>query len=194
MKRQKGEIRVISQLLKNSERDYSIRGISLEIGMSSMGTLKILKKLENNELVSSKKIGKSLIYRLNWKNDDIEEYLIFILKEEAKNSSAYIKRWMNEIKKINLAEISIIFGSILENGEKSNDIDVLFVVKEKNFDDLREKINRVNKINEKEIHPIYQTPDDIKKNINQKNKIILDAIKGVIVLGHREYINLIKNI
>ena len=192
MKRQNGEMLVVLELLKNLKKEYNITGLAKEISLSPMGVLKILKKLENQEIVNLKKIGKSSVYNINWKNGETEDLVLVLLKNEIRNASPYLKRWGNEVKKINESEISIIFGSVLELEEKSQDIDVLFVVKKGKFDKLKEKINQVNKINEKEIHPIYQTLEDMKKNINKEDKIILGAIKGVIVLGHEKFIELIK--
>ena len=98
------------------------------------------------------------------------------------------------LENLNKADIIIIFGSVLKIGEEAKDIDVLFMVKKKNFNFLKLEIEKLNKINEKKIHPIYQTFWDLKSNLIKNDRIILNAIKGVVVKGENKFIDLIKDI
>lgn len=41
--------------------------------------------------------------------------------------------------------------------------------------------NRVK--SQKKLHPLYQTKDDLINNIKKEDKIILTAIKGIIIFG-----------
>ncbi len=193
MKKTKNEMRVILNILKSPEKEYNANNLSKVIEITPMGVLKILKRLEKEEILVSRKIGNASIYKINFKNEFALEYITFLLKKEAEQSPPYIKRWIYELKKMNESEIILIFGSVLKIKEKAKDIDVLFVVKQNNFNILKKKIEQLNKINEKKIHPIYQTFDDFKKNIIKQDKVILSAIKGV-VLGDKKFIHLIQKI
>ncbi len=192
MKKTKNEMFVVLEILKSPEKSYNANNLAKVLGITPMGTLKILKKLKKEEILISKKIGNSYIYSLNFKNDFARDYAVFLLKQEAESSSPFVKRWITELKKVKEAEISMIFGSVLKSEEKANDIDVLFVVKQSKFDALRKKIQKLNQLNEKRIHPVYQTQKDLRKNINNQDKVILNAIKGIVVLGEKKFVNLIE--
>jgi predicted nucleotidyltransferase len=193
MKKRDNELVVLLTIFKSPEIDFNSNNLSKVVGISSMGTLKILKKLESSEILVSKKIGNMSIYSINWKNIYAIEYIGFLLKKEEQISQAYIKRWISELKKVKEAEIIILFGSVLKQGENSKDIDVLFIIKENNLKNLIKKISEIDNINEKIIHPIYQNIEDLKKNIKKRDKVILNAIKGIVILGHNKFVKLIKN-
>ena len=81
--------------------------------------------------------------------------------------------------------MSILFGSVLRNEKEAKDIDVLLVTvtDKKKFSKLKKEIAEINLINTKQIHPIYQTEEDLKNNIKKGDKVVLNAIKGIVVFG-----------
>ena len=81
----------------------------------------------------------------------------------------------------------VLFGSVLEK-PNPNDIDVLLVTDQKRFPKLQREIKELNEINIKKIHPIYQTYNDIVKNIKKRDKPVLNAIKGIIVFGEERFL------
>ena len=186
------EVNLVLQILKNPKQNYNSNSISKELGISSMGALKIAKRLEKEGILVSKKFGKAIFYSINYKSDYAKHYLSFILKKQAEQSNPYIKRWISEIRKVKNADIAILFGSVLFKHDKANDIDVLFVVSQKNFSELKKEIERVNKINDKKIHPIYQLGQDLIENINKEDKVVLNAIKGIVVFGEELFLDLLK--
>src|SRR3989344_2446568 len=114
------EMLFVLTLFKNPNREYNASNIAKHMGISPMGALKIAKRLEKENILISKKLGKAVFYRLN-----------------------------TEIEEINL-------------------------------------------INIKKIHPIYQTKEDFKNNILKNDKIILNAMKGIIVFGEDLIVKLIE--
>lgn len=188
----KKEIESILTIFKSPDKEYNANSLSSIINITRMGALKIVKRLEKQGILKSKKLGKSIFYKINLENDYAAEYLIFLFKLEAEQISPYIKRWVNELRKIKNADIIIIFGSVLNKESKANDIDVLFVTDQKKFNKLKKEIERINNISEKRIHPIYQTVDDLENNIKKNDRVILEAIKGIIVLGYKNLIEVFK--
>lgn len=183
----KNEINIILKLIKSPEIDYNANNLAKVVGITSMGALKILKKLEKESILKSKKIGKAVIYRINTNNLYANHYLSLILSRETIYADPRVKRWIEELKKIKNADIIILFGSVLEN-PNPNDIDVLFVTDQKHFSKLKEEIKLINEINIKKIHPMYQTFNDIIDNIKKRDKPLLNAIKGIIILGEEKFI------
>ena len=49
----------------------------------------------------------------------------------------------------------------------------------------------MNKINEKEIHAVYQSSKDLQENILKQDKVVLNAIKGIVAFGEGKLIELL---
>ncbi len=187
------EMQFMLLLFKNPEKDYNAHTIAKELSMSSMGSLKIARRLEKEHLLNSKQFGKAIFYKLTMNNDYTNQYLCFLLKREAETAPPYIKRWITEIKKIKNAYVSILFGSVLRKQKEANDIDVLVITDQKRFEAVKKEIESINAINPKKIHPVYQTRKDFSENIKKGDKIVLDALKGIIVYGEEILIKVMQH-
>ncbi len=151
--------------------------------------MKILKRLEQENIVKPYKIGKAITYKVNVGDPYAHKYLSLIMLREAQCANPQVKRWINEIKKIKNADVAMLFGSVLENANP-NDIDLLLITDQKRFAKLRQEIKELNKINIKKIHPLYQTYNDIIKNIKKRDKPVLGAIKGIVILGEEKFLEI----
>lgn len=183
----KAEVKIVLMLIKSPEVVYNANSISKVAGVTPMGALKILKKLEKELVLKSRKIGKATVYKANVKNSYAGKYISFVLEREVQNADSFVKRWINEVKKIKNAEVIILFGSVLVK-QNPNDIDVLFITDQKRYVKLQKEVKELNELNIKKIHPLYQTYKDIVENIQKRDKVILNAIKGLVVLGEEKFI------
>ena len=178
------EMVFVLKIFKSPEIEYNANSIAKEIGISSMGALKIAKRLEKENIISSKELGKAKFYSLNLESDYVKQYIKFLLKREAEQSHPYVKIWIEDIKKVKNVEAAILFGSILRKGKQAKDIDVLFIVKDKRqFSKLKKEIEDINLLHTKKIHPMFQTEEDFRNNIKKQDKPLLSAIKGIVVFG-----------
>jgi len=177
------EMKIILSILKSPEIEYNANSLAKFIGISAMGSLKISRKLEKEGVIISRKIGNAKIYSINFNNEYALQYLKFLLKKETEQASPYIKRWIRELKKIKSAEAIILFGSVLKKEKGAGDIDALILVNKKSFNFVKKEIDETNILNEKKIHPIYQTKEDLKNHIKQKNKVLLNALRGIFISG-----------
>jgi len=185
------EMRFVLVIFKNPEKEYNTSNIAEILGISPMGALKIARSLEKENIVKSREIGKARVYQLNLQDAYVRQYLKFLLKREAEQSPAYIKMWVNELRKIKNADAAVLFGSILRSKE-ARDIDVLLITSQKRFSKLKKEVENINLINIKKLHPIYQSEKDIKTNINNGDKALLNAIKGIVIFGEDKLIDLLK--
>ena len=186
------EMLFVLSILKNPEAEYNASIIAKQIGISRMGGLKIAKKLEKENVLLSRELGNARFYKLNFENDYVKQYIIFLLKREVEQAPDYIKVWINEVKKIKNADSAILFGSVLAKEKEAKDIDILLITNKKKFSKLKKEIENVNLINIKKLHPVYQSKEDFKKNIKEGDKVVLNAIKGIVVFGEDKIINLIE--
>lgn len=183
----KAEMEIILTIVKSPEIDYNGNNISHFVGITPTGALKILKRLEKESILKSKKIGKAVIYKINTEDTYARNHVGLILARERLYVQPRVKLWINELKKIKNADIIILFGSVLRK-EDPNDIDVVFVTDKKKFKKLQEEVEERNKINIKRIHPLYQGFEDIVMNIKKRDKPILNAIKGINVMGEEKFV------
>lgn len=186
------EEKVVLRILKNYSILYNANSISKVLGLTSMGSLKLLKRLEKQKIITLRKLSNIRFYNFNFENQYAKDYASLILRKEADNCSASVKRWVNEIRKIGIADIAIIFGSILRKSKNVQDIDVLFVVNKKDFSRLRKEVGKLNAISEKKIHPVYQAKEDLLKNFESKDEVVLEIVKGVVVFGERNFVELLE--
>ncbi len=187
------EMQFMLLLFKNPEKEYNAHTIAKELSMSAMGALKIARRLEKEQLLNAKQFGKAIFYKLTTHNEYTKQYLSFLLKREAETVQPYIKRWITEIKKVKNADVSILFGSVLKKQKEANDIDVLFITDQKRFEAAKKEIETINAMNPKKIHPVYQTRKDFSENITKGDKIVLDALKGIIVYGEEILIKVMQH-
>ncbi len=183
----KSEILAVLIIVKSPEMLYNANSLSKVLGITSMGTLKILKRLEKEGVLKSMRVGKSGIYRINVDNEYARKYVTFLLASEAVNAGSVTKMWINEIRKLKNADVAVLFGSVLRK-ENPNDIDVLFVTDQERFERLKEEVAERNRINIKPIHAVYQSSGDLVANIRKRDKVILKAIKGIVVIGEEKFI------
>lgn len=188
----RNEMLIVLSIFKSPEKEFNANSISKEMHITPMGALKILKRLDKENILSSKVAGKATFYRINFGSGYAREYLRFVLKREAEQSSPYVKRWVTEVRKLKNADIAIIFGSVLKKEGKANDVDVLVATSQERFEKLKEEINELNKINEKEMHAVYQSPEDMEDNISRRDKVVISALKGIVAFGEEKLIGLVK--
>jgi len=183
------EMKIVLKIVKSPELDYNANNISKVTGITSMGALKVLKRLENESILKSKKVGKAVIYKINTDSSYACQYIRLILSRESLHTSSLVKRWIEELKKIKSADLIVLFGSVLDK-LNPNDIDVLLITDQKRFSKLQKEIKELNEINVKKIHPMYQTYEDIVNNIKKRDKPILNAIKGIVLTGEEKFLDI----
>lgn len=183
------EKRALLVLLKDAFTYHNSNSLSKKLNISRVGSMKILKKLEENNILKTINIGKSIVYKINFNDDYVCDVMTFLLSDESND----YKRWKNEFKELfNKNRIVIIFGSALINYSKANDIDLL-VIGQENF--LMNIINEKQKILSKKIHLINITNKEFLNNLDEKQKSIVEIIKtGIVLYGQSKYVELLKNV
>ena len=185
------EMNFILTLFKSPEIEYNTSSLARKIGLSPMGALKIARQLEKEDIISSKELGKAKFYSLNTRNEYVRQYLKFLLNREAEQAHPYIRRWIDEIRKIRHAGMAVLYGSVLRKHNEAGDIDVLLIVTKKQFPVVKEELQELNRLNIKQLHPMYQGKGDFIKNIKKGDKPLLNAIKGIVIFGEDIMIGLL---
>ncbi len=189
------EMKIILRIFKDFNSKYNANNLAKEFKLSSMGVLKIVKRLHKQNLLKFEVVGKAKIYSINFKNDYVKKYLVFLLSKEAEESIGKIKRWIVELRKLeNSAEIGVLFGSVLKSN-KFDDIDMLAVLKQSQVKDFNKLVEEINQLSVKKVHPVKQSVQDLKNNLLKKDKIILNAVKeGIVLFGYEKFVEVIESV
>src|SRR3989344_5934281 len=100
-------------LFKDFTAFYNANSISKILSISHVGAQKIFKRLLNENLLIYKKIGKSIIYKLNLVDDYARKLMAFLLADEANK----FKRWKEEFKQLFKKDINEVNNIIKEKEE-----------------------------------------------------------------------------
>ncbi len=178
-------------LFKDFTAYHNANSISKFLGTSRVGAFKLFRRLDAQGLLKSQKIGKSIIYKLRLDDDYVKKLVSFLLADEANN----FKRWKEEFRGLfGKGRIIMLFGSVLRNYEKSNDIDLL-VVSARHDKEVDNVLAGKAEILPKRLHIIRLTTSELKSNIKRREAAILDIVKtGVILYGQDEYVEVLKNV
>jgi len=188
----KNERKALIILFKELSSYHNANSLSKNLGISRVGTMKMLKKLHKEELLIDKKIGKSIVYKLNLNYDYAIDLISFLLSDEANN----FKRWKDEFKGLFKKERVVMFyGSAIRDYAKARDIDIMIIRGKKESGEVYKVIAERQKFIPKKIHVIDLTPEEFVKNLRQKKKAIMDIVKNAVILyGQNRYVGLIKNV
>lgn len=186
---------VILKLVKDYTLDYNANSLSKEMGITPMGTLKILNKLHKQGIISKQQYGKAFFYKLNFESEYARLFTGFILQKEAQESIPRIKRWATEIEHFRkYAEIAVLFGSVLST-DKYNDVDTVLVFNSVNLKKVNSLLQERNELSTRPIHLIKLTTQDLQKNLSSKNAAMVQAIKnGIVLFGQEKLLEVLSSV
>ena len=188
----KNESKVLRMLLMALGENYSINYIAKQCNLSPNGALKILKKFESLGVLKLKKVANISSYKINFDNNKTKSILELTLIDEISGRLKFRMEDLNQLK--NITDICIIFGSYIEEKKNPNDLDIFFVIKEKNFDRYKELSKKIYQTIPIKVQDVLQTEEDLNKNIIKEDKVITEILrKGVILWGQDKIIKIIEN-
>jgi len=188
----KNESKVLRMILMAFGEDYSINYVAKQCNLTPNGALKILKKFESQEVLKLKKIANINSYKINFTDNKTRSILELALIPEIFKK---LKFRMEDLKPLkNISEICIIFGSYIDEKKQPNDLDIFFVIKENDFDKYKTLSKKIYQTMPIKVQDVLQTEEDLKKNIINKDKVIIEIFrKGVILWGQDKLIKIIEN-
>ncbi len=186
------EQRVLSFLVRHFKENYSINQLAKLLGLTPKGMHKLLRRLEQQDIVRPKKMANAIFYQINFESDLACKTAELALFEEIK--MPYARAQTKDMERLRpVADAAVLFGSILEKGEKAKDIDLLVVFEKNRYNYFQKELNKLQAIKTKKIHLVMQTPEDLVKNLQKPDEVILEIIKkGKILWGHQIIVNVVK--
>ena len=168
----KNEFNVISFLIRNFSKRFTIRSIALNLGISAAGAHAVLKKLEKGNIVKAEKLGTGLFYEIN------------LDSKVAKHLSAVVLLDQFEVKKISTEEIEKESKAAIFDGKRA-------VVITSNSNTVQDICYR----NFKEIKVICKEEEEFVEALRNKEKDILEILEnGNVLYGEELVLNSIKKV
>jgi len=184
---------VLRLLMISFDKDYSINNIAKECNLAPNGAFKILKKLEKEGILEGKNIANIKSYKLNFDNEKTQVVLELALIPELKGKIKYRYDDFKELKEI--TKSCIMFGSYINPKKEAHDLDILFILDNKNYKEYKRRLPVIKNIVPAKIHDIIQTEDDLIKNVTKKDKVILEILRnGIVMWGQKIIIKVIKDV
>lgn len=190
----KNEIKLLKFLLVNFDRDYSINEIARHCRLAPNGAYETLKKFENKGVLLFKKIANLKSYKINFKSKEAKKLLELILIPNYNEKEIHY-RYNDLLPLREASQLCVIFGSYITKKENPNDIDVLFVIRRKDYQKYNRLLDKVRMVVPLKLHDVLQTKTDLKKNIKKRDKVIIKAIsEGAILWGHEFLVEVIEDV
>ncbi|MAH51598.1 hypothetical protein CMI37_37625 [Candidatus Pacearchaeota archaeon] len=177
-------------IYKDVTNFYNANSLSKELGITQVGTMKILKRFEKSSILVSKKIGKSFVYKVDIEEEFVQKLIAFALINEASK----FQRWKDEFKSLHKkGRIILFYGSASRNYSQAKDIDVFLILDKEDIREANKEIEKLQNMLPKKLHVIKATKEDLMRNIKDNNKSMMEIIKTAIVLyGYDEYMEIVN--
>lgn len=182
-------VKILTEVLLNSDKEYHIRELSRIIGRSPIYVQKELKNLQALGLLVSRKKGNMVLYALDRDSAIADDLKRIFLKTEGVGNEL-----LGNLDKEKI-QYALIYGSFAKGGETaSSDIDLL-VIGDIDEDLVLRAVSRTEKRIGRQINYIFWTPREFAQKARQRIPLLADILKTdvVMVIGEqREFKRFIK--
>lgn len=192
MAKENNEAKTLAFLARRFRENHSINQLAKQLGLTPKGMHKLLKRLEQQGIIKPNKMANAIFYHINFDSDLACTAAELALFEEIQ--TPYARAQAKDMERLRPILMSaILFSSILEKGEKAKDIDLLAVFEKNKYSFFQKKLDELQALKIKHIHTVLQTPEDLIKNLQKPDEVILEILKkGKILWGHQIIIDAIK--
>lgn len=141
----KNKIKVLRALIKHKNWEFNITELSRDIIINKGILSRIIKDLEDKNIIIVKRKGKIKLFGINKKNEFIQNIIIPLFENEENFLNILLKDLTEKIKYKSIISI-ILYGSAAKGEIKlTSDIDILIIVSKEN-EDLKLKLNELKNI------------------------------------------------
>lgn len=181
-------------LTRHFNERYSINQLAKQIGMTPKGAHKLLRRLEQEGVVRPEKLGNAIFYALNFGSDMARKKAELSLFEGIR--LPYARAQAKDMERLRpFASMAVLFGSVLEKGDKAGDIDVLVVVEKEKYKAFRQALSKLQSIKPKHIQAILQTSKELANSLKKPDPVVMNALKtGKFLWGQEIILDAIRKV
>lgn len=147
------QLKILNIFAKNIFKEYTFKELKESLNEKSNNAIQIaIKKFKSENLINERKIGTSMLYKLNLNEDSVFDYITISNNSKlSKNAKLAMQRIKEEITKVTPYFSIVVFGSYAkETQTKDSDIDIAIFT-----DTNKEKINAaINMAEDKSLSPL----------------------------------------
>lgn len=172
----KTRVKLLSEMLLNSDREYHIRELSRIIGISPIYVQKELRNLQSLGLLTSRKQGNMVLYVLDKRSTISDDLKRIFLKTELVGTEI--------LKSLDSAKIqyALIYGSFAKGVETTkSDIDLL-VIGDIDENVLLKSVSKAEGKVGREISYVLWTPKEFAQKARQRIPLLLEILKTDVVM------------
>ncbi len=186
------EKRMLSFLTRHYTEKCSINQLAKRIGMTPKGAHKLLKRLESEGLIIPQRLANATFYSLNFASDLARKNAELALFDEIPLPYAQVQA--KDLERLRpVACAAILFGSVLDKGERAADIDLLAVVEEHSYAAFQQALEKIQRLKPKRIQAVLQTPSELAANLKKADRVLLEILAtGKVLWGHEIIVNAIR--
>lgn len=179
------EARVLNFLTRHFSERYSINQMAKELKLTPKGMHKLLKRLEQQGIVKSEKLANAVFYKVNFSSDLACKAAELSLFEDIK--LPYVRAQVKDLDRLrSVVSAAVLFGSVLEKGEKARDVDILVILEKNKYSVFQKELGKLQSLKTKHLQTVMQTQDDLVRNIQKSDEVILEILrKGKVLWGHQ---------
>lgn len=172
----KTRVKLLSEMLLSSDREYHIRELSRIIDISPIYVQKELKNLQSLGLLTSRKQGNMVLYVLDKSSTISDDLKRIFLKTEVVGTE--ILKSLDKSK----IQYALIYGSFARGVETTkSDIDLL-VIGDIDEDVLLKSVSKAEGKVGREISYVLWTPKEFAQKARQKIPLLLEILKTDVVM------------
>ena len=195
---EKTDIEVLAFLIKNNDREYSIKEIAEKLKKTYVKAHNSVRRLSNNKVLQVKVMGKSHYCSIDFKNNlDIVCFVNSLMAKSFLDKHKKIKIIISNIQEsIKLPDyMLLIFGSYAKGDEsKTSDLDIAVMTSKENKEKIERAINSMKRLASLELHSLEFTYDEFIGMLKAKdNNVGKEIIKNSIIFsGCEQYYNCLE--
>lgn len=184
---------ILRLLATGRAKDMSINDVGKACKVTSGGAFKILTKLAKEGILKVKPIANIKVSSLDFGNEKTARVLALAFIPDALEGR--VKLRADDLKPLKATTLAcIIFGSYITTKKEPRDLDVLFLLEQKNFEAYKQELAKVQDITPVKIQDVVQTIDDLQQNLKKNDSIVIAAIgNGIVLWGFDELVRVIEN-
>jgi len=166
---------LLTLLARSPRREPYVRELAADAGVSASGCSKALDRLARMELVSSRRSGRNVHYRVNEQNAAVTHFKVFVNVLEANALVADVRELCARI---------VLFGSCSRGEDSStSDIDVLAVTE--HVEDVRRRLSG-RAVGGRPLRAVVLAPSDLMR-LKENDPAFHEAASSGIVLWRRPH-------
>lgn len=185
----KSKIKILRFLMGDAQREYCLDDITKSIEMSCGTVYPSLKELLETRIITQRKIGRSILYKMN-KTHTLFNSIRELIEAENNSLLDVSREFTSKLTKNNISAV-VLFGSIARGDfDEKSDIDILIVENDNRArEQVRKLVEEILEMYDVHIVPVFLTKKEIEERIRRFDSFIITVMnEGHLLYGEASWL------